>query len=192
MSFLEIAGFLFGVAGVWLTIKQHWACFPVGLVNVSISLFLFWQQKLYSDTLQQGVYIVLLVYGWYKWRSLIEKTESRPGLMSSNMKMYLFPAVVMLAFAMGFIFDTYTDADVPYLDATATSMSFAAQFLIARKKIENWIIWMVVNMLYIGIYSYKGLYLYTALFFIYLILAVIGYRDWKLAMRVSAKPGLHE
>ena len=69
MSQIEIIGFVFGIAGVWLTIKENLLCFPVGLINVIVSLILFFQQKLYSDAIQQMVYIFLLSYGWYKWIS---------------------------------------------------------------------------------------------------------------------------
>lgn len=185
MSFLEITGFIFGVAGVWLTIKQHVACFPVGLVNVVISLFLFIELKLYSDSLQQGVYIILLSYGWYRWSRNVKMTSTQPSYMNNEMKIYLFIIFLILSFIMGYLFDNFTDADVPYIDAIATSMSFAAQYLIARKKIENWLIWIAVNLLYIGIYSYKEVYLYVVLFLIYLILAVKGYFDWKSNMKTD-------
>lgn len=185
MSFLEITGFIFGVAGVWLTIKQHVACFPVGLVNVVISLFLFIELKLYSDSLQQGVYIILLSYGWYSWSRNVKMTSTQPSYMNNEMKIYLFIIFLILSFIMGYLFDNFTDADVPYIDAIATSMSFAAQYLIARKKIENWLIWIAVNLLYIGIYSYKEVYLYVVLFLIYLILAVKGYFDWKSGMNAD-------
>ena len=93
---------------------------------------------------------------------------------------------------MGYFFDKHSDADVPYLDATATSLSFIAQYLIARKKIENWILWAVVNVLYIGIYTYKELYLYAVLFIIYLVLSLIGYKTWKKTMAKSPHTLAHE
>lgn len=185
MNLVEIIGFVFGIAGIWLTIKEHWSCFPVGLVNVVFSLVLFLEQKLYSDTIQQAVYIVLLSYGWYKWQN--RKYQIRPTISFLNFsdKVQLLVIGLIVAASMGLFFDFYTDAEVPYLDAVATSMSFIAQFLIARKKMENWIIWMAVNCLYIGIYTYKELYLYTFLFAIYLALAIQGYFSWKKMMNVK-------
>ena len=103
--------------------------------------------------------------------------------MGGRMKTILLLVFITLSFTMGFLFDTYTDADVPYFDASATAMSFIAQYLIARKKIENWLIWMVVNVVYVGIYAYKELYLYAALFTIYLLLAIKGYWSWKAAIK---------
>ncbi len=192
MSPLEITGFVFGVAGVWLTIKEHWLCFPVGLVNVGVSLFLFYDQKLYSDTVQQGVYILLLSYGWYRWKNSKVKESLKVSYMNPMMLVSVGAAFLLISISMGYFFDTRTDADVPYLDAIATALSFGAQFLIARKKIENWLIWMVVNMLYIGIYSYKGLYLYAVLFFVYLVLAVKGYLAWNASLKQQQNAGISE
>ena len=88
---------------------------------------------------------------------------------------------------MGTFFHYFTDADVPFLDATATALSFTAQYMIAKKKLENWILWMIVNLMYIGIYSYKGLYLYMILFTIYLGMAVYGYLKWRKELSSYAK-----
>jgi len=185
MTLLEVTGFVFGIAGIWLTIKEHWACFPVGLVNVIVSLFLFAEQRLYSDVIQQGVYIILLSYGWYQWKN--RKVELRPiiSFTNSSMKLVLVTAFIIVAAGMGYFFDQYTNADVPYLDSTATGLSFLAQYLIAKKKIENWMIWMVVNLMYTGIYIYKELYLYVILFVIYFVLAVIGFSKWKNEMMLQ-------
>jgi len=80
------------------------------------------------------------------------------------------------------VFKKYTDASLPYWDATATALSFAAQWMIAKKKIENWLLWIIVNIMYVGIYLYKGLFLYTILFAIYLLLAIMGWREWKKSL----------
>lgn len=176
---LEVAGFIFGVAGVWLTIRENIWCFPVGLVNVSISMVLFFQQKLYSDSIQQFVYIILLSYGWYSWHT--GRSDHRLKVSKTGIKMLLFilTSAAALSFTMGWIFSSYTDASFPYIDAGATSLSFAAQFMIARKKIENWYLWMIVNITYIAIYINKDLYLYAVLFSVYLLLAFAGLRRWR-------------
>lgn len=205
MSPLEIIGFVFGVAGVWLTIKENLWCFPVGLINVIVSSFLFFDQKLYADVLQQIVYVVLLGYGWYEWTRKISKTQSKEKVKSEELEqgslkseirnpkseiLYITSSsprllfncifiIVASTYILGTLLKWYTDASVPYWDALATSMSFTAQFLVARKKIENWMLWMDVNILYVGIYIYKGLYLYSVLFAIYFVMAVVGYLKWK-------------
>lgn len=182
MEPLEILGFIFGVAGVWLTSRGNIWCFPVGLVNVIVSLFLFYQHKLYSDALQQAVYIILLSYGWYQWASGKTGKDLPVKDITYSEMIYAALAVIVVTGALGYFFSVYTDADLPWVDAGATSLSFVAQFFIARKVIQNWLIWIAVNVVYIGVYLYKDLYLYAVLFAIYLILAVYGYRSWKLAM----------
>jgi len=180
MSLVEIIGFIFGIAGIWLTIKENIWCFPVGLINVIVSLVLFYQQKLYSDAIQQFVYIILLSYGWYKWISRkIETEELKISFSSEKLLIVLFLICIFFSATAGVIFKNYTDASLPYWDATATALSFTAQWMIAKKKIENWILWMVVNIMYIGIYIYKDLFLYAFLFFIYLILAIQGWIKWR-------------
>ena len=179
MNIAEITGFITGIAGVWLTVRQNIWCFPVGLINVGISLFLFIDEKLYSDAVQQAFYIVLLSYGWYMWINGVRKSDFQvTSLDQKSISMYVLITVCIAAF-MGSLFHYYTDADVPYLDASATALSFVAQYLIAKKKIENWFIWVIVNLMYIGIYFYKELYLYAALSGVYLILAINGWYSWK-------------
>jgi nicotinamide mononucleotide transporter len=205
LSALELVGFAFGVAGVWLTIKENPFCFPVGLVNVIVSSFLFFDQKLYADVLQQIVYVILLGYGWYEWtrkisqkqfnskvksewldnvslKPKIENPTSQITYISSSSPRLLFNCLFIIiasTYILGKLLKWYTDASVPYWDALATSMSFTAQYLVARKKIENWMLWMDVNLLYTGIYIYKELYLYAILFSIYFVMAIIGYLKWK-------------
>lgn len=192
MSLIEILGFVFGVAGVWLTIKENIFCFPVGLINVVISLILFYQQKLYSDAIQQLVYIILLSYGWYKW--IAGKDYEKDLEISFSSKNLLFVLLLIsIAFSItaGTVFEKYTDASLPYWDSTATALSFAAQWLIAKKKIENWMLWIVANIMYIGIYIYKDLYLYAFLFFIYLILAVQGWIEWRKTYKSNKLKPMH-
>lgn len=186
MTFIEILGFVFGIAGVWLTLRENVWCFPVGLVNVTLSLVLFLDQKLYSDVIQQAVYIILLLYGWYNWLNIKDKKTEIIGKTTSKMWLVLSISAILVAVTMGSFFHYFTDADVPYLDASATALSFVAQFLIARKKIENWLIWMVVNVVYVGIYINRELYLYAILFTVYFILAVWGYKEWKKEMNKSS------
>ncbi len=185
MNLIELLGFAFGVAGVWLTIKENVWCFPIGLVNVIISLYLFINQHLYSDAIQQGCYIFLLGYGWFNWLKGTNINQLPITKMSYKLALLLLFGAIGLSILMGSFFHHFTDADVPYIDASATALSFAAQYLIARKKIENWLIWIPVNLLYMGIYAYKGLYLYLLLFFIYFVLAIKGYLQWKKEFDIS-------
>lgn len=186
MSYVEIIGFVFGIAGIWLTIKENVWCFPIGLINVGVSLVLFFEQKLYSDAIQQVVYICLLTYGWLKWAN--GDTKMSTLKISFSSKKLLFSAFIfciLFSIVVGSLFKKYTDASLPYWDASATALSFTAQWMIAKKKIENWLLWVVVNLMYIGIYLYKDLYLYTLLFAIYFLLAIKGWLLWNKTMKTT-------
>ena len=184
MNPVEIAGFIFGVAGVYLTIKEQVWCFPVGLLNVTLSLVLFWQQRLYSDAFQQLVYIGLLSYGWWAWSQKKDNSTLPVTSMSVSKLLILILSSVAVAAIAGSLLHRFSDASMPYADAIATGLSFVAQFLVAKKKIENWWIWIVVNLMYIAIYWNKELYFYAVLFLIYLALAIYGLSAWKKQMLI--------
>lgn len=181
MNVFEVTGFVTGITGIWLTMKQNPWCFPVGLVNVIISFFLFYEQKLYSDCIQQVFYSILLAYGWYCWLFRSEHT-TKPLIVSYSshalLMLLLFLCLTYIAVS-GYLFHRFTDASYPWLDAVATGISFTAQWMIARKKIEHWLLWMIVNLLYIYIYAQKELWLYALLFLVYFALAVNGWMTWK-------------
>lgn len=185
MNPFELAGFMFGILGIWFTIRENVWCFPIGLLNVIISLVLFYQQKLYADTLLQGVYILLLSYGWINWQKKNKREILSISFSSTSVLFMLLLLSIIFSVVTGFFFSRYTDASLPYFDASATALSFAAQWMIAKKKIENWLLWMVVNVMYVGIYLYKDLWLYTLLFAIYFLLAVKGWYQWKKLIHVE-------
>lgn len=178
MYMLELFGALTGIVGVWLTLQRRVWCFPVGLVNVSLSMVLFYQQRLYADTLQQAVYIPLLLYGWIQWKSAPVE-EVRPGRLSGRNRLAVVAGIVLSGWLLGYLLKNFTNAHFPWADSMATTTAFMAQYLIARKKIENWLLWMAVNIAYIVLYGYKELYAYLVLYSVYFILAVVGYRTWK-------------
>jgi nicotinamide mononucleotide transporter len=178
-TLLEITGFITGIAGIVLTLKQNIWCFPVGLINVSISLFLFYLEHLYADAIQQLFYIILLTYGWYSWLRPGEKKEIPVTILKRKDLPLLIIAIFACALTLGATLHKFTNASLPFIDATATSIAFAAQYLVAGKKLENWLLWIIVNVAYIAIYLYKDLPLYALLSMVYLFLAIAGYRSWK-------------
>ena len=147
---------------------------------------------MYGDFLLHVFFLVLNLYGWYHW--LYGKTEKNDSIKieSLNLKqnvVYVIIAIIIV-FVFGllldnihFIFPNLTPASVPYWDATTTSLSVVAMWLTARKKIENWIYWLIVDILAVGIYIYKEIYFYALLYFIYIGLAIAGYLAWKKLMK---------
>lgn len=177
MTTPELIGVCTGLAGVWLTLRQNVWCFPIGIINVTVSMFLFFGQQLYADTLQQAVYIPLLIYGWVHWKQQ-QQNAFTPGWMSNRERAFAGLTIVVAGLLLGGLLKQFTDAHFPWADSMATAGAFVAQYLVARKKTENWLLWMGVNLAYILIYYYKGLYGYMGLFTVYFLLAVMAYRTW--------------
>ncbi len=179
LTWIEILGTIFGLAGVWLTVKKNIWCFPAGLINVMLYLVLFFKSKLYADASLQIFYIILLLFGWFQWK----KAPARNVFVAATIKKkdWVFISAIC---AIGTelivtLLKNYSDASLPYLDSLLTSMSLIAQWMVAKKKIENWIVWIVADVIYVGMYIFKHLYLTSVLYFIFIALAIIGYREWK-------------
>jgi nicotinamide mononucleotide transporter len=179
MNWIEVLGFVFGVAGVLFTIKENAACFPAGLVNVLASFVLFRSEGLYANAVLQLFFALLLLYGWWNW---VRKRPDGPAEISKSPPQQ-FALLLLLGLAAGMMagwfFSKQAGAKVPYLDGITTGISVVAQWMVARKYLENWLLWIAVNLLYTGMYLYTGLYLYAILFGIYLVLAVNGWVTWK-------------
>ena len=179
-SLLEIAGLITGIASVWLTVRQNILCFPIGIINVLIYAFLFSSNgiRLYADAFLQIVYLILLIYGWIRWKK--NKIEINfPISINSFFLTRLLVFCIPSFFILGLFLAYFTNASLPWLDALLTVISLAAQWMIAKKMIENWALWIVVNIIYVPMYIYKGLHLTSILYFIFLLLAFKGLSEWK-------------
>ncbi len=183
---LESAGVVSGVLGVWLTIRQNLWCWPVGLVNVSLYAVVFFRARLYADVGLQGVFFVLCALGWWRW---LHPGASRKELpvtrLVSQEAAWLAVAGLSAGLGMGHFFATYTDAALPYWDSTTVAMSLVAQWLLTRKVLENWHLWIVADVLMVGIYLAKGLTATAGLYALYTLLAVQGLREWRRSLRAA-------
>jgi nicotinamide mononucleotide transporter len=183
---LEIAGVIFGVIAVWLTVKENIWCWPVGLVNVALFTVIFFRAKLYADMGLQVVYFVLLIYGWWKWTHPGEQRSELPVTRTPRGQFVaLLTAGAIFGVVLGLTLKKATDASLPYADALTTSFSLVAQFLSTRKHVENWILWIAVDVVYVWMYVEKSLFLTAGLYFAFLVLAVIGLKDWRRSMKSS-------
>ncbi|MEM4260822.1 MAG: nicotinamide riboside transporter PnuC [Candidatus Woesearchaeota archaeon] len=185
MSILEIISALISIIAVYLTVKQKIICFPLGIVSVALYFYIFYDAKLYADMALQLFYIAMLIYGWYNW--LFKKTD-KEELKVTKLKLKDYPlpfiVVILFAIALGIILHHLTDASLPYIDALTTSLSLFAQWLVAKKKIENWAVWIIADAIYVGMYIYKELYATSILYLIFIILAIKGLIEWKKAMNL--------
>jgi nicotinamide mononucleotide transporter len=180
MSPLEIFAAIVGAISVYLSVRQNIWSWPTAIVNVVIYTLVFHELKLYADMGLQVIYAVLSVYGWYEW---LHGGENRQELHVSvtNGQLWIFLALIgaVASVVLGLVLKRFTDATLPYLDATLSSTSLVAQWMMTKKKLENWIVWIVVDIVYVPMYVYKHAYATAILYAVFLVLAVRGYLDWK-------------
>ncbi len=189
MSSLEIIAALFGVVSVFLSVRQNIWSWPTAIVNVGLYIFVFYETRLYADTGLQVVYVVLNAYGWYHWlyggKNRTELPVTRTGL---RLGLFLATLVAAGTILIGTLLARNTDAALPYVDALTTSTSLVAQWMMTRKLLENWPVWVAVDVVYIGMYINRSLRVTAVLYFIFLILSVVGYFQWRRSL-ASGVPG---
>ncbi|MCH7512467.1 MAG: nicotinamide mononucleotide transporter [Bacteroidetes bacterium] len=180
---LELLGSIFGLLAVWYLIKENILTWPAGIIYIFISFVIFYRTKLYADLALHFVFLVLNIYGWYFWiKGRKEESNLPVTTISFKFLTSITGGCAVGIWIMGTLFERYTDAAVPYWDSATTVLSLAGMWLTARKKIENWYFWIVVDILATGIYIYKEIYFYATLYGIYIVLASIGYFSWKKSM----------
>jgi nicotinamide mononucleotide transporter len=179
----EIVGVLTGILGVWLTTRQKIWCWPVGILSVSAFIVVFFRAKLYAAMGLQVVYVGLLAYGWHAW---LHGGEGQVALRVSRVPRRLAFGLAVAAAAAtgiaGYWLRARTDEALPYLDGFTTSFSLVAQWMQARKYLENWLLWVVVDVVYVGMSLSQGLMLTAGLYAVYIGLALLGFRDWRRSM----------
>ena len=191
MSVIEWAAALFGLLSVYYTIREHVWCWPTGLVQVVLYVAVFYQARLYADTFLQVVYIGLQFYGWHEWLHGGPRQSELPiSRTTPRLSLLLLALSAAGTAGMGYAFQRYTGAALPYWDSAITALSLAAQWMLARKLLENWLFWIAVDVLAVGVYAYKRLYPTTGLYAVFLVMAVIGYRQWRKLHAGSALAGV--
>jgi nicotinamide mononucleotide transporter len=181
---LDQVNLVLGIAGVWLMIRRSLWAFPVGLVAVAVQGVLFFQAKFYADATQQVFFFVALAWGWWHWvRDRGAAPELPVTALSGQARGVTLLIGVAVVAAWALALRRWTDAVMPWRDAFIAVFGIVAQVLQSRKVIENWPLWVVVNVVAIASY-WKADLAYTAfLYLIYLGLAVMGWREWRRAMK---------
>lgn len=174
----------FGLLCVVLTIRRSIWCWPTGLVQVLLFIIIFFHARLYSDLLLHVVYVGMQIYGWWAW---LRGGQERKPLAITRLSApagasWCLAAVVGIG-GLGFTMNSWTNADLAYWDAATTVLSLIAQYLLARKILENWLVWIAVDVLCVGIYATKGLYVTTGLYAVFLVLAVMGLIAWQRTLK---------
>jgi nicotinamide mononucleotide transporter len=178
-NIVEIIGTISGLIFLYLEIKQNKWLWPLGLLTSVMYIYVFFVAKLYADMSLQFYYVFISIYGWIIWSRGVEKKELPVSQLSRSLFFKLFVASMLIYALISYILVNFTDGSVPYWDAFTTALSIVATWMLARKILEQWLVWVVVNAVSFGLYIYKGLYPTSVLFFFYTTLAVVGYLQWK-------------
>ncbi|MCA9167496.1 MAG: nicotinamide mononucleotide transporter, partial [Planctomycetales bacterium] len=182
-TWLESISFVTGALCVWLTVKQNIWNFPLGLVNVTTYCVVFYRSRLFADAGLQVVYFLLGVIGWYLW---LHGGANRTRLHITRISWQELAA--LLFFVTGCTLGLWqllhkVGGSASFWDALTTSLSLASQWLLNRKRLESWLGWIIVDLIYVPLYIYKELYLTAVLYGIFLIMAVMGWKAWHASWR---------
>ncbi|MBY0556287.1 MAG: nicotinamide riboside transporter PnuC [Burkholderiaceae bacterium] len=177
---LELLSFLLSVATVWLNIRQsHWGWLFAIISSATYGL-VFFGSRLYGDMGLQLVFISVSIYGWYQWVHGDDRHERLPVTSLTLRQRYQAGVAWLAGFALlAWFLKSFTDTDVPNSDAFLTAGSLVGQLLLSRKKIENWHVWIIVDVLYVALYLHKHLMLTALLYAVFVGMAVMGLRAWR-------------
>ena len=185
VNFFELAGLLSGLLCVWLLIRQSIWTWPIGLVYSLVSLVVFMQTKLYSEFGLHIYYAVINAYGWYYWSraDAQDSSGSLPVTRINRVTGYILLALVALGIPLlAELMLQFTDTDMAYADSTITIMSFSAMWMTARKLIENWYVWLLVDIIATIVYIINGIELYAVLYCVYIGMAIAGLIAWRATL----------
>jgi len=186
----EVLAVVFGIVSVYLSTREHIWSWPTALVNVGLYFVVFYEAKLYADMGLQVVYFGLSLYGWYEWLyGGANRTELHVSRTTRPLGVRLLIIGIVCAAVLGTLLARFTDAALPYVDSATTSTSLVAQWMMTRKILENWAVWMVVDVVYVGMFIYKHLYLTAGLYTVFFVLAVMGYVQWKRSLAERRESG---
>jgi nicotinamide mononucleotide transporter len=181
ITWLEIVAVVISLAMVVCNIREiHWG-WPLAIIASLMYFALFWRSRLYGDASLQIFFAVVCVWGWWQWLRGAGADGSllRVSRLSARAWLATLAICALLWPATGLFLRTYTDTDVPWWDAFPTAVSLVAQFLLGRKYLESWLLWVAVNVVSVSLYAYKGLWLTAALYVLFLALCVPGWLSWK-------------
>ncbi|RZZ84368.1 nicotinamide riboside transporter PnuC [Pseudoxanthomonas winnipegensis] len=186
---LEWIGAAVSVAAVWLAARRHMLGWPVGLASVALYTLVFVDARLYSDALLQVAFAGFIVYGWRRWKAnldddgLVRVAALAPGAALRDLGLGALGALLL-----GFGMHRYTDAALPWLDAALTAFSLVAQWWQGRRHVAAWWLWIVLDLIYVGLYLFKSLEVTAALYLGFVGLAVMGLRQWRRAAQAAPLP----
>jgi nicotinamide mononucleotide transporter len=180
MSPLEIAAVIASFVAIWLTARRQMLCWPINLIACALYFKLFLDVRLYADMVLQSVFGVAILYGWVVWaRGQDDSGEVIVRPLSSRNALWGLAAGAVGAVTIGWATSHYTNAALPWMDSGLTSFSLVAQYWTARRHKASWLLWIAVDVLYVGMFVFKDLFLTAGLYAAMIALAVLGYFKWS-------------
>ncbi|TWR30523.1 nicotinamide mononucleotide transporter [Mucilaginibacter pallidiroseus] len=175
----EVVAVITGLLCVYLAAKNNIWNWPFAIVSVTLYLYIFYEARLFADMGLQVYFLAVNIYGWYYWSHKPATENKQPVKQISKMQTLIAaPAILIFSFILGSVLK-YTTASYPYIDSFCAACSLVAQVLLARKVVQNWLIWVFVDIIYVAVYMLKDLHLTAAMYAVYVVIAAIGYRDWQ-------------
>lgn len=178
---LEITGVVFGFLSVWYAKKNHIWVFPTGLISTAIFVYLLWKWDLLGDMMINAYYFSMSIYGWYVWTRKVNNQPtpvSQTTFSEKKMASLIFVITLLFVFVVYQSFGNWTSWTA-FVDTLTTAIFFVGMWLMARRKIENWILWIIGDIISVPLYFYKGLTFTSLQYLIFTIVAVYGYFEWK-------------
>ncbi len=193
-TWLEFIAVIFGLLSVWFAKQERILVYPTGIVNVLISVYICFGSKLYADAGINLFYFIMSVYGWYIWSKKgdspqirITKASSKDWLIASVMFVVSFAVILVLLKYFKQDDVEYWQTNVPYIDTLTTAIFIVGMWFMALKKIENWIFWIIGDVISVPLYAYKELIFFSFQFLVFLVIAFAGYYAWKKKLANSVK-----
>lgn len=177
MTILSLIAFVFGVAGVWLTIKQTIWCWPVSIISVIASVIEFYKEHLFGDMSLQIVYFFAALYGWYFWN----KQNAQEFSVTKMPSLFLWH-MILITLVQSLIYYyllIYFKGDRPLFDGILTAASLTATYMMTRKWLENWLTWVVIDAAYVVLYGIKFMWLFALLYLFFTLIAFFGWIKWR-------------
>jgi nicotinamide mononucleotide transporter len=187
-NYIEVLGAILGIAYIIFSIRQSIFTWPAGLATSLLYIIVFFQSKFYADMGLQFYYVFISIYGWHLWLRGNPKNKSQALPVKRITHFQVIYACIFTLLIFGLIYIiliNFTDSPLPIMDSATTALSIVATFMLARKILEHWIIWIVVDLTSAGLYIYKDLWPTVILFLIYTIMAYFGYREWKISLKLQ-------
>lgn len=185
MSWTEIAGSLLGLVNIVLLVRRSVWNFPVAMAMVTLIGVTLFEARLYAETGLQAFFFVVNAVGWVAWlRASGEDDHTVPvGWMTGGARALWAAITAALSVTLGWLLHRFTNAALPFADSAVTGASIAAQLLLTIRRVENWVLWVAIDVVSVGLYLYRGLVLLAALYVVFGIMSVLGLREWARAAK---------